>query len=468
MSVTTADRRGRSHALAGSRAAERAQSERFLSRSMVAGLTIYGLFAVTFAAFQIKGDALVYFNMMRRFFGEKPDFAFAYQFGSDVWNAPFFLVGKGLGAIFGFQPRIFHVSFEEISITVATQVGFVVTLWLGWRILRELELPAGPAILFLTTFGSPLFFYVIFDPAMKHAVDTLVMTAAVYLLLLVITRKPAPDRLAIALGALVGLSLNIRYVNIAFFLAVACALALYRRRALVIGAATAALVGPAIFALPALRGVSYYVPDYFPKSSALGGEVTRYALGHGSVIASTSNPLNGFDPLTPLKMLFSDHRGLFVWTPLTALAVIGFVLLLRRRHEHDRYIFLWTLLAASVALLAAHSIWGFWDGAFSFSTRFLTALFPLFLVGAAELRRRFGKPVYLLFAVCAAWSLLLALVHVVGYDNITAGDGAGKTVRVYFEQRSNIDQKIHRKASQRWGYLWGLANGRDPEHVQGP
>jgi hypothetical protein len=23
-------------------------------------------------------------------------------------------------------------------------------------------------------------------------------------------------------------------------------------------------------------------------------------------------------------------------------------------------------------------------------------------------------------------------------------------------------------ATRRWGYLWGLANGRDPEHVHGP
>jgi hypothetical protein len=434
---------------------------------MVVALTIYGLFAVTFAAFQIKGDGLIYFNMMRRFFGEKPDFAFAYQFGSDVWNAPFFLVGKGLGSIFGFEPRIFHVSFEELSITLAAQVALVVTLYFGWRLLRDLDLPAGPALLFLTVFGSPLFFYVVFDPAMKHGVDTMVTTVAVYLLLRVLSPGRVSDRVAIALGALVGVSLNIRYVNVAFFLAFACSLAIYRRRALLISAATAAIVGPVIFALPALRGISYFVPSYFPKSSALGGEVARYALGPSPVIGGTTNPLNGFDPLTPLKMLFSDHRGLFVWTPLTALAVIGFVLLLRRRHEHERRVFLWTLLAASVALLAAHSIWGFWDGAFSFSTRFLTALFPFFLVGAAELRRRFGGRVYAAFAVCAAWSLLLALVHVVGYDNITAGDGAVKTVRVYVEQQSDIDQKIRRKATRRWGYLWGLANGRDPEHVHG-
>src|SRR6476660_942883 len=135
---------------------------------MAVAFVLYGLFAITFAHFQITGDALVYFNPMRRFFGEHPDFAFAYQFGSDIWNWPFFLVGKGLGAIFGAQPRTFHVSFEEISITVATNVAFLFILYLAWRLLQELELPRGPVVLLGTTFGSPLFYEVIFDPPGKH------------------------------------------------------------------------------------------------------------------------------------------------------------------------------------------------------------------------------------------------------------------------------------------------------------
>src|SRR5919206_4664061 len=78
----------------GPRRARQAVADRFLTVPMAAGLALYGAFALTFAQFQVKGDALVYYNLLRRFFREGPDFAFAYQFGSDVWNAPFFLVGK--------------------------------------------------------------------------------------------------------------------------------------------------------------------------------------------------------------------------------------------------------------------------------------------------------------------------------------------------------------------------------------
>jgi hypothetical protein len=437
------------------------RSERFLTWPMAVALAVYALFAVTFSAFQVKGDALVYFNLMRRFFGEDPDFAFAYQFGSDVWNTPFFLVGKLLQELFGY-PKTFHVSFEELSITAATEVGFVVTLYLGWRLLRDLDLPNGPAVLFLTAFGTPLFYYVVFEPAMKHAADTLAMTAAVLFLLRIYTRRL--DRDAVLLGAIVGVSVNIRHVNVVFFLAVACALALARPRAAALGAATAAIVGPVIFALPALRGISYFVPTYFPEPSA----VARVALGAPSLVADVTNPVNGFDPLTPLKMLVSDHRGLFVWTPLTAAAVVGFGLLLWRTRDSERRAFIWALTAGSLALLAAHSIWGFWDGAFSFSSRFLTALFPVFLIGVAELRRRIGPLVYVPLTACVAWSLMLALVHVVGYDGITAGDGAGKTVRVIDRTHDDLQDKIQTKATDRWEYLWALLHGEDPKHVNGP
>src|SRR3954468_15189344 len=61
--------------------------DRFLTPAMAATLAVYGIVAASFARFQIKNDGASYFNMMQRFFGEHPDSAFAYQFGSDVWNA---------------------------------------------------------------------------------------------------------------------------------------------------------------------------------------------------------------------------------------------------------------------------------------------------------------------------------------------------------------------------------------------
>lgn len=435
------------------------RADRFLTRPMAIALAIYGLFAVTFSAFQVHGDSLVYFNLLRRFFGEHPDFAFAYQFGSDVWNWPFFLAGKGLGAIFGFEPKIFHVSFEEISMTVATNVAFILTLYLVWRLLRELDLPRGPGVLFLTAFGSPLFYYVIFDPASKHAVDTLILSAAALALLRLL--RDGGLRPALVLGALAGVSVNTRYVNVAFFFVVAVALALRRRRELGLAIPIAAAVGGAVFALPALRGISYFVPSYFPKSQS-------FALGPTPIVGNTRNPLNGFDPIIPLKMLFSLHRGLFLWTPLTAVAVVGFVLVLRRPYDDVRRVFLRTLGLAALALLCVHMIWGQWDGGFSFSTRFLTGLFPLFAIGIAELRRRIGRPLFLILVPCVAWSVVIAFAHNIGYDNVSARDGVDRVAQAAYDGRGALRHRIDGRAMDRWRYLWGLAHGRDPKHVNGP
>ena len=437
-------------------------SERFFSRPMALALGGYGLFAVTFSHFQIKGDGLVYFNLLQRFFGEHPDSAFAYQFGSDVWNAPFFLLGKVFAAVFGFQPKTFHVSFEEISIVLAANAALVTTLYFGWRILRELDLPRSPGVLFATAFGSPLFYYVIFEPGSKHAADTLIITVATFLFLRVLDVGERPS--AVALGALAGVSLNVRYVNVGFFLVIFGVLVVYRRRQALYATGAAALVGAAVFVLPALRGISYFVPTYFPKSQAIG----RLALGAHPTVGTTSNPLNGFDPMIPLKMLFSIHRGLFLWTPLTALAVVGFVLVLRKTTDVTRRRFLSTLLMAALALLLVHTIWGQWDGGFAFSQRFLTSLFPLFLIGVAELRQRLGLLVYPALVVCIAWSLTVAFVHDIGYDGVGQHDGIDRIGHVIRTDYAHKRHQIDARAIKRWRYLWALTQGNDPEHVHGP
>src|SRR5438477_3052995 len=342
--------------------------------------------------------------------------------------------------------------------TVAANAAFVLTLYLTWRLLRELDLPRGAGVLFLTTFGSPLFYYVIFEPAGKHVVDTLILTAAALALLYVL--RDGDIGPALVLGALAGVSLNTRYVNVAFFFVLGVAVVLRRRREVAVAIPTAAAVGGVVFALPALRGISYFVPSYFPKSQAL-------AIGSTLLVGDTRNPLNGFDPLIPLKMLFSLHRGLFLWTPLTAFAVIGFVFVLRRRWDDTRRVFLWTLGLAALALLGIHSVWGAWDGGFAFSTRFLTALFPLFAIGVAELRRRVGTRLYVLLVPCVAWALVIAFSHNIGYDNVSARDGVNRVAQAAYAGRDTLRHRIDSRAVRRWGYLWALLHGRDPEHVHG-
>lgn len=738
--------------------------ERFLTRAMVVGLSVYAAFALTFSYFQIKGDALVYFNLMRRFFGERlPEGAVAYQFGSTLWNTPFFLVGKLLASIFGYQPKIFHVSFQEIAITVATNAAFLTTLYLGWRILRELQLPRNPAVLLLTAFGTPLFYYVVFDPAGKHAVDTLAVTAAAYVALR--THSSRALRWPIALGVLAGWAVNIRVVNAAFFIVLFCALLLQRRALHAgVGALAALSVAPLILVLPALRGIPYLVPEQLPfrglsateetgwkrfnganiravespelaaartvevmaaadgdgayadvaglvpggtysisvqvrgsanetvtalaespvgtfkaylgsgrillsgswqrlegiaVADASGGirvivtsrsgsqrfrlsardfrarapaippesvtertgwtgfnagvlrlveipkragadtiEATAANDGDGAfadvsglvpgtaydvgvyvrgavdeaVVALAESPIgtfkaylsggrtplreswqrveaavvaaesgtvrvivasqsgaqafyisgrsirprdaavvtpkstarrslasvsgdspatpktpglaaqravlrrdharvfDQFDATIPIKMLASEHRGLFLWTPLSALALLGYILALRdfSRMGRPERRFLAALLVAGIALLCSHVIWRQWDGGFAFSQRFLTALFPIYLIGVAELLRRARNVVFPLLVGCVLFSVAIAFVHDVGYDGISERDGLARHVEAGWDNRRSIRQDVQDDAKARWVYLWGLLEGRDSKCINEP
>lgn len=434
---------------------------------MAIAFALYAAFALTFSAFQVRGDGELYFNLLRKFFGERPDnIAYAYQFGSDIWNAPFFLAGKALGAIFGLEPKIFHVTFEEISITIAANVAFVATLYLAWKLLGELDLPRGPGILFLTAFGSPLFYYIVFEPTGKHAVDTLILTAGTYLLAR--ADRGWSTRGALALGALAGLSMNVRYVNVVFF--VAFAVALYRSasmRQFALAAATAVVVGATIFVLPALRGIGYLKLPHFLHAHT--GVLLEASSAHPSLAVIHSNPLRNFDITIPWKMLFSEHRGLFIWTPLTGFAVAGFVLAAVTQYRRGRQQrFFVTLAAAAVALLFVHVIWNAWDGGFAYSQRFLTGLFPLYVIGIAELVRRARAMAYVILSLTVVWALALAFIHFIGYDNLGEKDGVARVVHVGVTTRSDLRIKIQKRATKRWRYIWGLAHGVDPEHVHGP
>ena len=108
-----------------------------------------------------------------------------------------------------------------------------------------------------------------------------------------------------------------------------------------------------------------------------------------------------------------------------------------------------------MALLLVHIVWGgFWDGGFSFSQRFLTALFPVFVIGIAELLARTRMLIAPLLIACVAWTAFLAVHHFYGYDNVSAEDGADRIVELYRTgEESNDtfwDERVTGPISRHW------------------
>jgi hypothetical protein len=153
-----------------------------------------------------------------------------------------------------------------------------------------------------------------------------------------------------------------------------------------------------------------------------------------------------FAPLNPLRMLFTNHRGLFVWSPVSVLAAIGLVLLFVRRPEWRR--FLTAVTAMAVAIVASYSLIGFWDGTWSFSQRFYTPLFPLVAIGLAGLldaAPRFGL---VAASLAALWTAFLMFnLEVIGGPQYTNTISGGAT------DLARLPATTHTSPG---AYLWGL------------
>jgi hypothetical protein len=443
----------------------------FLSLRNGVALALYLAFAVTFASFRVSNDGLVYYDFLRRFFGEHVGAGggYAYQFGVAFFNAPFYLVARGLHAA-GWSSA-FGAPLPQASIAVASNVALGLTLYVGWKLLRRLELPAGPGVLLLTLFGSPLFYYTAFQPSYKHAVDALFMTLVGYLLLEA-SERPV-SRHAVLLGACLAMLATVRYANVGLIPGALLVFVLARdwgRLRLAVVALVA--VGAVLFALPAARHIPYkrrgdesalrvQAPARPPFVAAgllphLPFHIKDPCPDTPTYVVNWSKCLKNkfglqLDAAAPVRMLFSERRGLFLWTPLTALSVIGLVLLFRSRPGRRR--FLVSLSVAALCLVVIHALWGdFWTNGFSFSQRFLAGLFPVYLLGTAELIRRFRLRAVAVATVCALFSLFAGFNHFLGYHGISERDGLWGVLTTKGDRDvAETLRLIGTRALDRWG-----------------
>lgn len=433
---------------------------RFLTKRMAVAIGLYLLFAASLSSYSVDNDGRVYLDVMRRLTGESTTAPSTHQWGSAIVTFPLFLVARALGAVGIHTLR--GAPLEQVSMSVTTAAALVAAVYLGWQLLRRLDLPAGPGVIALVVVGTPLFYYAALQSTYKHTIDAMVVTLEWLLLFIVIRRVSMP--LLVALAACLALSISIRSANAALVPGMLVPFLLrreWRRAGTLLGltAGFAALLA-ACARVAGLHGgqVALQRPPSglaaIPVDPFLGNFfLCRNYTWHVSFTQCIQNRIGvKLDPSAPVKMLFTLHRGLFLWTPLTAFATVGFVLLLLRRK--DERPFLAGVGISALGLLLVHMLWGsFWDNGFSFSQRFLTALFPFFLLGAAELVRRWRGAALSVLSVCALFSLGLALTFFVGYKGASAKDGVDRMVKLYTTGERTPQQLIRRvgvDARGRW------------------
>jgi hypothetical protein len=316
-------------------------------------------------------------------FGET-DQAVGYQFGLAFLWSPFYALGKLLDAV-GLET----IEGEPVGIAMialGTSLLVAVTCAVLFPLLRRLDLPRGGFVLMAGVFGTPFFYYGSFTTGLSHVVETLLFTILVVLLHRYLIAQPRSLWLPAAIGAVGGYAVTVRLFSGFVVAAVVLGLTFYRRYR---GAVTTALAATAAFLVLAA----------VPRALGVSSPTSGYAEDLGSAVSMTVE----FSPETLVRMLGSG-QGLFVWTPVTLLGAIGFVLLLLQRR--DVRPFLVVTGAMGLALILPYAFISFLTP--SFSQRYWTPLFPLVVLGVAALVQ--ATPRIAVPAVTAAVAWTLALV----------------------------------------------------------
>jgi hypothetical protein len=215
-------------------------------------------------------------------------------------------------------------------------------------------------------FASSLPVYMYFNPSWSHAHSAFMV--ALFFWYWDRTRADRDWTQWLLLGLISGLMMDVYYVcAVLMIVPLAESLAGYCQgiRARQMQPAVRLFLQNLLFAFAAFAA---FLPTLIVKKIIYGGYLN---FGYGPEWIFSSPAL--------LKVCFSSEHGLFSWTPVILLAVVGLVLLQR----HDRALCAYSVLAFATYLYTI-GCYEDWAGISSFGNRFFVSLTPLFILGLAS------------------------------------------------------------------------------------
>lgn len=334
--------------------------------------------------------------------------------GSAVLWSPFFLLAHGLTLLangMGFGPPADGYSWPYV---LASSFGSVFYALLGillvYQLCRNLFglMISGLAVISVWL-STSLVFYMYSHPLMSHANDTFAF--ALFLFTWYHTRINKNWQGAALRGLTAGLCALIRQMNSIFVVIV---LGEYIWQAIQLWRKNKSLKG----LIPSFQQMMIFSIGWWLVYSL---QVLVWHVVYGQWIVS--NPYQagagiGFDWLKPnvFGVLFSTNRGLFLWSPLVLLAVIGWWYL--RRIDTPLTGFVALCFVLQLYIVAS---WGAWSGAAAFGQRFFTNFFGAFALGLAALldhaHQKWKFPLrslYSLMGVFILWNAILIVRYVLG------------------------------------------------------
>ncbi len=327
--------------------------------------------------------------------------------GSAILWSPFYLVAHA-GVLVARSAGV-DIPADGMSApyVVAASLGSVVYAFLAILMAyalarRFIPAPLAAGVALVMWLATPAVFYMYSSPLMSHANDLFLNTLLVYLW---VRQRDTPTTAgAVAIGLTIGMATWVRTPN-ALLMLVPAADALRvllshsgnlkERLAHLIQRVAPVGVGFALLFIPLMVFWRVVFGAWIANTYSIYGQ-----------FLDLLNPRIGY-------VLFSSDRGLFTWTPVALLAVLGFLPLWQR--DRRLSIMLAVAYIPQFYLIAA-TMWG--PGA-SFGNRYLLNLWPAFTLGLAALadwsRQRLKLPpaaLTLLGGAFVVWNLLLFAQYV--------------------------------------------------------
>jgi hypothetical protein len=214
-----------------------------------------------------------------------------------------------------------------------------------------------------------------FNPAWAHAHSA--FTVSLFLWYWFHTRTGRRPRQWFLLGLMGGLMVNVYYPNAVLLIvpgleAVSAYVMTWRVRH---------LAGARPLAASHLALAGAFLLGLLPTL------ITRKII-YGSLLASGYPPLSEWCWTRPwlVEVLFSSNHGLFSWTPILALAVVGLLRLIAVDRQVGAY-----LVAAFLAFYYLIASYPTWYGLSSYGNRFFVSLTPVFVIGLGTMLAEFAR-----------------------------------------------------------------------------
>jgi hypothetical protein len=363
--------------------------------------------------------------------------------GSAVLWAPFYAVGHLRATASGAPADGFSQPYIA-AITYGSAVYGFAAILLSAAVARRL-VGRGLAASLAIAGGTPLIFYIYITPAMSHANSAFTVSLFVWVWLRARERWRVRD--AIALGLAGALMAMVREQDAVLAAGPAIDFVLHGARGLRNGARgleTAGLKTRGSIVIAAIAGAAAFLVGFAPQ--LLAYEALN---GHPGPTELTLRKMTWTSPHA-LGVMFSPNHGLFFWTPLALVAIVGLGLMamssagragIRRAsgaatsdHQTVRRIAALALLMIALQVYVSGAVES-WTVSGAFGQRRFVAITPLLTVGLAGLLAAArSAPVVsglrVLVALCIWWNLGLIVqfgAHRMDRTRLTPGANAYTT-----------------------------------------